>query len=971
MSGDPITLRPAGLFLDPNPHSEVPDGALEVADNVVIRKKGKVQPRPGLETKHDFANWAEGTRYPVRLMPFRDNAGNEAVYGLFYSTVSNNFVFRKVTDVATDILDANSNDPVCTLGEMQFENYNGQLYFTTNKGVYYLNNTSGTTLRAAGWEQAKRPDISSSTEADWLEDGETVGYRLVYYRETDAKQRVASAPSSVVWFKNEDGAARGASLLFFLPDFIQAGDHVELYRTFISETYAGVQDDYYLAKDHLVTSADISEGKITITDDTPQTRLGAALYTNLNQESILASNFSPPQCTDVAEFKGMMLYANAKQRHQVKLQLKEDLSYVGLTGETATIVDAGGGTGTVVTGITSTADLRAGMVITDRSSGPGSAGILIPANTTIASVDSSTQITLSQAATAGIWNNIYAGEMLTLDDTAAGGATTRFYAWNSFGTTENTFDIATYATGWFQLMDLARLIDQKDLGFQAQMYVTAAGDEYTALRSTVNRDFGTFVSSLSSFDSSVPLQLQSQQSIRQVITQRTTGEFVLVRETLENIDSEFTLELHRPGAWAATLDSSNQLTSSNNARPNRIYVSKLLEQEHVPLTSYVDVGPDGTEVYRVLPSGEGAIVFAESGIHLLTGYSPSSLRLDQLHKTARLVHPNAACSVQGQVFALTTEGALLVSPQGVTNVSETPIGDTIAPVVEAMAAATKNRTGFFCAADPIEREVVLGIPAATAGTEDSSSTVYRFNLGNLAWTTISRQGYDVVFNPDDQRLWFGIGSGEDPDGVLAERSLEDSYFYCDESYSVTVASIDNAIKEVTISGGSNWTPAVGDVLSQGGTDWIVDSVDSATVFTVTSSTATMSAAAATAYEAYTADVAFTARSWGDPSRMKLISGGFLYFDDFGWVALYDLILGAPGVFSDNTVSVSQEPYNWPSAAPAGRQKNLRFDVPRSLGFVESLAPRFKVKNGLQRWELSMLKLFIRDSYEVGVRNNSA
>ncbi|MGA0355139.1 MAG: hypothetical protein ACO3OC_07660, partial [Ilumatobacteraceae bacterium] len=42
-----LTLRAAGLYTDPNPHSDAPVGALRIADNVVIRRAGVLEPRPG------------------------------------------------------------------------------------------------------------------------------------------------------------------------------------------------------------------------------------------------------------------------------------------------------------------------------------------------------------------------------------------------------------------------------------------------------------------------------------------------------------------------------------------------------------------------------------------------------------------------------------------------------------------------------------------------------------------------------------------------------------------------------------------------------------------------------------------------------------------------------------------------------------------------------------------------------------
>ena len=49
---------------------------------------------------------------------------------------------------------------------------------------------------------------------------------------------------------------------------------------------------------------------MVFTDSLPDTLLGAALYTNPQQEGILESNIAPPAARDLCEFKGSIIYAN-------------------------------------------------------------------------------------------------------------------------------------------------------------------------------------------------------------------------------------------------------------------------------------------------------------------------------------------------------------------------------------------------------------------------------------------------------------------------------------------------------------------------------------------------------------------------------------------------------------------------------------------------------------------------------------
>src|SRR5687767_7999077 len=69
-------LAPAGLFLGSNPHAAVPPGAMTVAENVVIRRPGIVEPRPGF-VSYRYATLPAGPYRPRRAIPFESGEATD------------------------------------------------------------------------------------------------------------------------------------------------------------------------------------------------------------------------------------------------------------------------------------------------------------------------------------------------------------------------------------------------------------------------------------------------------------------------------------------------------------------------------------------------------------------------------------------------------------------------------------------------------------------------------------------------------------------------------------------------------------------------------------------------------------------------------------------------------------------------------------------------------------------------------
>jgi hypothetical protein len=116
-----------------------------------------------------------------------------------------------------------------------------------------------------------------------------------------------------------------------LPEGLDTNYYIQLYRsnsgngqatgtTSLSNTTP--LDELQLVSETYLTNTDITNGYIVIEDITPDSLLGALLYTNQQSgEGILQNNQPPPVAKDITLFKNYTFYANTRTKHRRTLTL--------------------------------------------------------------------------------------------------------------------------------------------------------------------------------------------------------------------------------------------------------------------------------------------------------------------------------------------------------------------------------------------------------------------------------------------------------------------------------------------------------------------------------------------------------------------------------------------------------------------------------------------------------------------------
>lgn len=323
-----LTLRSKGIITNPNNLGSLPDGALSEADNIYIDRDDTAEPRRG------FAVYAEefGTTSSraSQLLTYQERLLRHYGSVLSYDSATGQGPF---TDYASSVQSVESDV------KLRGVELNGNLYITTSTGILKLDQVN-TELQKAGGVKALdlEGDLSGATGGGFFDNNNQVAYRVLWGFKDRNNNLILGTPSERTVISNTSGNSDNVDLTFTVPDGVTVDHFYQVYRTALSGA-SGVDpgDDQQLVFEDNPTSSEITAKVITITDVTPDSFRGDALYTNDNQQGILQANEIPPFAKDIAVYKNSIFYANTKTKYRLNIALLSSLSFTNAS--TLTITD--------------------------------------------------------------------------------------------------------------------------------------------------------------------------------------------------------------------------------------------------------------------------------------------------------------------------------------------------------------------------------------------------------------------------------------------------------------------------------------------------------------------------------------------------------------------------------------------------------------------------------------------------------
>jgi hypothetical protein len=306
-----LLLKNLGLQTNSNQLSEVQEGALSVAQNIVIDKDAVAESRRGFGRESNPA--ASSAVRNDRAVSYQDK--------LIVRRKNDNTMAYKVDGVGYTNYAGTYEHPDADLARMQFSQAKGNLYFTTSAGIKVLDNYAGP-VYATGMPRGLDGSGAVTGASGMMNTNTQVAYRVVWGARDANNNLYLGTPSQRWIVSNSSGGTRDVSNTFTIPDGISTSDFFQVYRSRESASSTDEpNDELQLVYERNPTAGEITAKSVTFTDSTPVSLMGAALYTNASQEGISESNDEPPLALDIATFKGHTFFSAITTKHKLSIKL--------------------------------------------------------------------------------------------------------------------------------------------------------------------------------------------------------------------------------------------------------------------------------------------------------------------------------------------------------------------------------------------------------------------------------------------------------------------------------------------------------------------------------------------------------------------------------------------------------------------------------------------------------------------------
>jgi len=808
-----LDLKIKGLYLNPNNLSEVPPGALFVANNIVIDKESIAESRRGQKTYGNQLATGSGeinklfnyrnalvTHYDNKLAYDSNNTGNWMNYSGTYENPDVGYKMRS--------LEANRN-----------------FYFTTSQGIYKLDSISATPRPAGAYKGLDGYGLTTGS-AGFMANNVQVAYRIVWGYKDRNNNLILGAPSQRVIVANSSGGTRDVELHFTIPTGVTSDWLYQIYRSGAS---AGIteepNDELQLVIENNPSQAQITALELVTTDTTPNDLRGAALYTNPNQQGIANANETPPYAKDMDVYKDHTFYGNVKSKGRLYVTfVSVDTPSFGYYTDATTGTTSGSPN---LTTIASTTDLRVGMRII---------GAGIPVNTYIKSILSGTSVEMTQNASATASVSVEFQDRLTVDGVDYFGGSSQNIATNQFevytaGTpaenidntafdftevvnksASNTTIYAYYISGYNDLPGKI-LFEERIIGGANFQATSTYGDAFNPVLPTENYITGntianpTVVTSIAhdlvDGDEVIFYESNSVPSLNGLQTVTVTG-----------VDT-FTVPVNctSSGTTGYWVKAERVVESDNDEKANRVFISKPKQPEAVPLFTFLDVGSADAPILRLIALRDSVFVFKTDGIFRITGEDLSTFRVSLFDSTATLKAPESAVAFNNQVCTFSDQGIIAVSDNGVQVLSR-PIESTL------LELSAEQYTNFESSTFAVSYESSRQYMLFTVTEEDDTycTQAFVYNSFTNSWTRWIMDRSCGIVNKRDNKLYMGHPTN---DYVYQERKDFDTSDYADEEYAVNIVSSDGFTVTLT----STSVVQLGYTLKQGGRESVVESID--------------------------------------------------------------------------------------------------------------------------------------------------
>lgn len=244
--------------------------------------------------------------------------------------------------------------------------------------------------------------------------------------------------------------------------------------------------------------------------------------------------------------------------------------------------------------------------------------------------------------------------------------------------------------------------------------------------------------------------------------------------------------------------SGTTVTSDQDERKNRIYISKYQQTEHVPAVNYLNVGPQNEAIGRLLPLRDSLIIIKERSIWRVTGTSVSNFTVSLLDNTVSIGNNyESAAVLNNTVMCNSNQGFISISDTGVEI-----IGRNIeyqATILNNLLADTNPTAipSLFGIGFQSQRLYIVSMQSLDAPSNATYPFYsYVYNAINRTWTRwLINANCFAVYR---ERLFYGMNNVYG--NVLKERYPDDTInsFNCYDETAGYIASAIDPVKNTAV-----------------------------------------------------------------------------------------------------------------------------------------------------------------------------
>lgn len=241
----------------------------------------------------------------------------------------------------------------------------------------------------------------------------------------------------------------------------------------------------------------------------------------------------------------------------------------------------------------------------------------------------------------------------------------------------------------------------------------------------------------------------------------------------------------------ASGNNINNLSTDTNFQ-NRLYFSKSLQPEAVPLNFFLAVGSQLTGIKRVLPGRDVLFIIKDDGVYAVVGNDPTTFTVYPLDIQQNLVGVNTPVVLNNILYFIAQQGAIAMQQDGTHKIISLPIQQTL------MQYTTNVYPNFASAswAMPYQasHKYILFTVANPADTTAQQAFVFDYTTD--AWTNWSKPFTAGVVDPVLGTMWatnFVTGNVN----IYQERKNLAASDYCDEQYAITLTAQNGLVLNVS------------------------------------------------------------------------------------------------------------------------------------------------------------------------------